>query len=115
MTGTLKERLRIIHRFLQQEATKINVDIRLTPQALRVLLSYDCSGNIGQLRSDLQLACAKVFLRYLANRLEPAEIEREYLPDHIHRAMPGVRELRSSEIDELVSSAWSESILPPIT
>jgi len=98
---TLKERLRIIRNFLKQEAVKINTDIRLTAPALKALLSYECLGNIGQLRSDLQLACARVFLRYLTHRQEPVDIELDHLPEHVHRTLPGVRN-RNAEIEELV-------------
>jgi len=97
---TLKERLRIIRRFFKQEATKINTDIRLSSPALKALLSYECLGNIGQLRSDVQLACARGFLRYLTYRQTPVNIELEHLPEHVHRTLPRARN-HSPEMEEL--------------
>ena len=49
---------------------------------LGLYLLYDCPGNIGQLRSDIQVACAKGFLNSLSNNLAVV-IEITDLPDHV--------------------------------
>ena len=55
------ERLDIIKVFFQNEAERINKKIIVDYNTLRTLLIYDCVGNIGQLRSDIQVACARGF------------------------------------------------------
>lgn len=61
----LLERLMIIKAFLFQEALRIQQNIILERDALRLLLNYPCPGNIGQLRSDIQVACARSFLKHI--------------------------------------------------
>ena len=57
----LQERYHIIKNFFYKEADRIGVKVKVTQEALRALLLYDCPGNIGQLRSDIQVACARGF------------------------------------------------------
>ncbi|MHB9145755.1 MAG: sigma-54-dependent transcriptional regulator [Symbiobacteriia bacterium] len=88
---TAKERFRFVRHFLREEAEKIGLDIAVPSETLRMLLQYECLGNIGQLRNDLKLTCARAFLNYLASRQEPIELVAAHLPEHIHRTLPGVR------------------------
>lgn len=62
---TIHERYDIIVNFLKIEAHRIGLEIHLKSEALGALLLYDCMGNIGQLKSDIQVACATDYLRYL--------------------------------------------------
>ena len=62
---TMNERYEIIINFLRNEALRIGLEIHLKSEALCALLLYDCVGNIGQLKSDIQVACATDYLRYL--------------------------------------------------
>ncbi|MFZ5823034.1 MAG: sigma-54-dependent transcriptional regulator [Bacillota bacterium] len=103
---TLEERLRFIKRLLRGEAEKIGLDLLVPQETLRMLLEYECLGNIGQLKSDLQLACARLFLAYLT---ESPQRERggsvtllaAHLPDHVVRTVPPVRERRPEVADLL--------------
>ncbi|MGM9973075.1 MAG: sigma-54-dependent transcriptional regulator [Clostridiaceae bacterium] len=60
---TEEERLLLVKTFLKEESKRISKSIEIEREALRAVLSYDCLNNIGQLKSDLQIACAKAFLR----------------------------------------------------
>ena len=60
---TEEERLLLVRTFLKDESKRISKSIEIEREALRAILSYDCLNNIGQLKSDLQIACAKAFLR----------------------------------------------------
>lgn len=62
----IKERYDIIRAFFQKEATRINKEILVKSNVVRTFLIYDCHGNIGQLRSDIQVACARSFLSYVS-------------------------------------------------
>lgn len=86
---TLEERLDMIREFFFQEATLLNKKIIVTVQALRSLLSYNCVGNIGELRSDIQVSCAKGFLEYVTNDLEDDSIMIDVptLPIHISKSL----------------------------
>lgn len=78
------ERLEIVRLFFQAEADRIGIPLTVAGNALRRLLSYPCPGNVGQLRGDIQLACARAFLEYMGRgtgniyiptRLVPANTE----------------------------------------
>ncbi|WP_382393296.1 sigma 54-interacting transcriptional regulator [Lentibacillus juripiscarius] len=66
---TAAEREALIDRFLSDEAAKMNAALSIEEDCREAFLTYDCPGNIGQLKSDIQIACARAYLRYL-NRHE---------------------------------------------
>lgn len=107
---TAGERFRFVRRFLRLEATKIGLDIVVPQDTLRMLLEYDCLGNIGQLRTDIQLACARLFLNYLTQNREPMELVPAHLPEHIHRSLPPARH-RSREVADQISSLGDRLVI----
>ena len=78
----INERYILIENFFSQEAQRVGKEITIKFYVIRSLLLYDCPGNIGQLRSDIQVACAKGFLNSLSNNLAVV-IEITDLPDHV--------------------------------
>jgi transcriptional regulator with AAA-type ATPase domain/transcriptional regulatory protein LevR len=107
-TRPAEERFEIIKMFFQKEAARINKQIVVSYNALKALLVYDCLGNIGQLRSDIQVACARGFLTYVA---EVKENDRIYvdmgaLPTHVGKGMLNVTwnrsEIEKNITDDLV-------------
>ncbi|GAA0740032.1 sigma-54-dependent transcriptional regulator [Clostridium oceanicum] len=58
-----EERLSLIKHFFYEESKRINRNIEVEEEAITSLLNYDCPNNIGQLKSDIQIASAKAFLR----------------------------------------------------
>ena len=78
----INERYILIENFFSQEAARVGKEITIKFDVIRSLLLYDCLGNIGQLRSDIQVACAKGFLNSLSNNLAVI-IEITDLPDHV--------------------------------
>lgn len=83
----LSERFNIIKEFFSKEADRTGTSIKVTQEALRALLLYDCPGNIGQLRSDIQVACARGFLTYIGGQQERIEIDLIDLPIHARRGL----------------------------
>ncbi|MDD2211926.1 MAG: sigma 54-interacting transcriptional regulator [Clostridia bacterium] len=88
-TRPAEERSEIIKMFFQKEAARINKTIAVTYNALKALSVYDCVGNIGQLRSDIQVACARGFLTYVAegNKNEGIFVDIGALPAHVSKGM----------------------------
>lgn len=78
----ITERYILIENFFSQEAQRVGKEITIRFYVIRSLLLYHCPGNIGQLRSDIQVACAKGFLNSLSNNLAVV-IEITDLPDHV--------------------------------
>ena len=89
-----EERFEIIKMFFRKEAARIHNRITVSYNALKALLVYECLGNIGQLRSDIQVACARGFLTYMAEmqikgNQEDAGIYVDLwaLPSHVAKGM----------------------------
>src|SRR5207302_382385 len=91
---TIMERYELLRAFFTTECSSIGTHIHVAPQALRALLLYECPGNIGQLRTDVQLACARAYLEYRTNSLTELSIHMGILPDHVRRGL-----LRTAELN----------------
>ncbi|WP_077318076.1 sigma 54-interacting transcriptional regulator [Virgibacillus proomii] len=80
---TRAEREELVHHFLMQEANKMDTNLAITDNSREALLNYPCPGNIGQLKGDIQIACAHAYLRYLNQHEEKVLIQSSDLPDNI--------------------------------
>jgi transcriptional regulator with AAA-type ATPase domain/transcriptional regulatory protein LevR len=90
---TMIERYELLRAFFTTECSSIGANIHVAPQALRALLLYECPGNIGQLRTDVQLACARAYLEYRTNNLSEMHVNLGFLPDHVRRGLLQAAEL----------------------
>ncbi len=84
---TMLERYELIRAFFTTECSSIGVHITVTSQVLRALLLYDCVGNIGQLRTDVQLICAHAYLDFRTKSLPELSVSTETLPEHVRRGL----------------------------
>lgn len=83
----ISEKYEMIKEFLIIEADRIGAKLKISQEALRTLLLYDCPGNAGQLRSDIQVACARGFLSYVSGEIETVNIDLIDLPLYARRGM----------------------------
>lgn len=60
----VKERIELILYFLSEEAKRLNLPIQISPHALRLLVSHQSNANIGDLKNEIQLCCARGYLVY---------------------------------------------------
>jgi len=60
----IKERLELIILFFSQEAAKLNLPIKISEKVLKMLISYKSSANVGDLKNEIQMCCAKSYLSY---------------------------------------------------
>ena len=98
---TYEERFEIIKNFMIDEASIIKNDISITSNALKAFLLYDCSNNIGQLKSDIKLCAAKAYLGFMMNRDGEVVIHTEDLPQYIKRGLFKYKE-EKDKIDKFV-------------
>ncbi|MDI6600438.1 MAG: sigma 54-interacting transcriptional regulator [Thermoanaerobacteraceae bacterium] len=84
---TLKERYELLKFFLKNEATRIGRYIIVSANALKSLLLYDCTNNVGGLKSDIQLACARAFLTSTMKGLSSVELRSADLPEYVRIAL----------------------------
>ncbi|GMG95337.1 sigma 54-interacting transcriptional regulator [Tepidimicrobium xylanilyticum] len=90
---SVEEKVELVQELFVQEALRIDKSIIICPEVLKALVLYDCKGNIGQLKSDIRLLCAKSFLRHLQNN-EDLKIEFSMLPKDAKDAV-----FKTSELD----------------
>ncbi len=91
---TLDERLFLIKSFFKYESIRLNNEIYVSLNSLRALLSYDCPNNIGQLKSDVQLLCAKAYSEFLTNLKRDVRIYSGILPPYIKEGLYKEKEHR---------------------
>jgi transcriptional regulator with AAA-type ATPase domain len=78
---SLSERYTFIETFIREESHRIGRSIYINKNSIISYLLYDCPNNIGQLKSDIQLACAKAFLNYRSQNTDYIIITQgEYRP-----------------------------------
>lgn len=80
----LNEKIEIIIYLFKEEAKRLNLNIVVHPEVISLLLSLQYEGNIGELKSLLQLICSKAFLmNYVAKRnflkIDLTLLNRSYL------------------------------------
>lgn len=79
----LIERYQLIKVFFKGESQKINKDIIVDKDVVSMLLQYDCQGNVGQLRSDIQVSCARGFLNTMLEKGKELKIKSSDLANHV--------------------------------
>jgi transcriptional regulator with AAA-type ATPase domain/transcriptional regulatory protein LevR len=78
-------REQLIEKFLLNESKQMNIPVSLSPECRSRLLTYPCFGNIGQLKSDIQIACARAFLRHMNRSGQEVVIQLHDLPAHLRK------------------------------
>ncbi|WP_416175905.1 sigma 54-interacting transcriptional regulator [Clostridium sp.] len=91
---SLEERLYLIKNFFKMESIKLNRCIYVSSNSIRAFLSYDCPNNIGQLKSDIQLACAKAYSKFLTKVRNDVRICSRDLPAYIQEGLYKKKEHR---------------------
>lgn len=90
----LKERIALMAYFVKQEANRLKLPIWISGDAVHTFSYCNCPANIGELRNDLQLCCAKSYLSYLASAADRLIIDGDVIP---HRIFSQVRDIKATE------------------
>lgn len=116
-----RERTELIKHFLSMESQHLELPIRVSGKVLQILRSYDCKANIGSLKNDLKLACARSYLSYLSagkkGRERILSIDIQDLPQSVyataapHRPDAGCDEIGGFTID--AASVEDEDLSDP--
>ncbi|MPW26997.1 PRD domain-containing protein [Alkalibaculum sp. M08DMB] len=99
----LSERLEVIKNFSQKEASRVQKKIIIHNEAVKALLLFDCTGNLGQLKSELQVSCAKSFFNHIVLGSEFLYITVEELSSTVETGLMHLKNFRR-EIDEQIGS-----------
>ncbi|MGX7058755.1 sigma 54-interacting transcriptional regulator [Vagococcus humatus] len=101
---SLDEKFKIVSLFLKQEANRLNRRIIVERDAILAFLLYETIGNIGQVKRDLKLVCAKAFLHYKTSQLDYLSIQQKDLPLNVQKGL-----LKVKDSDELMSFSSNTS------
>ncbi|MEG0308000.1 MAG: sigma 54-interacting transcriptional regulator [Clostridium sp.] len=82
-----KERFNLIRTFFTEESHRLNRNILVSINSLRALFSYDCKNNVGQLKTDIQLSCAKAYSDFLSNKKQQVKINSCDLPVYVREGL----------------------------
>jgi len=84
---SIEERFNLICQFMREESNKLGRPIRVSINSMRAFLGYNCPNNIGQLKTDIQLVCAKAYADFVSNKKENIQIDWIDLPSHIKEGL----------------------------
>lgn len=110
---TTDERKALIDHFLTDEAAKMKAELSIEDTCRQAFLAYDCPGNIGQLKSDIQIACAHAYLRYLNKQDDKVLVKLEDFPGDNPVKTSNIQQTKSTRKIESGSPAKSTSHLFP--
>lgn len=102
----INERIRLIVHFVRQEAIRLGVPIFISGQALETFTHYNCPANIGELRNDLQLCCAKSYLSSLAASHDKLTVDVDTIPQRIFSMVRN-----QTVLDDAINRLFREGIL----
>lgn len=100
---SLDERFEIISLFITQEANRLNQRIDVEREAILAFMLYDAEGNIGQVKRDLKLVCAKAFLHYRTHNEESLTIHKKDLNLQVQKGLLKIKEV-PERLDQFVDS-----------
>lgn len=84
---SVEERFNLISGFFKEESTRLEKEIKVSVNSMRAFLSYDCTNNIGQLKTDIQLACAKAYADFAAGKKGEIKVNSSELPIYIREGL----------------------------
>ncbi|MHC5268074.1 sigma 54-interacting transcriptional regulator [Enterococcus sp. LJL98] len=93
VSRSLDERYQIISLFIKQEANRLNQRIQVEKSALIAFMLYDAEANIGQIKRDLKLVCAKAFLHYRTHDHPHLIVRKEDCSLVVQKGLLKVKEL----------------------
>ena len=84
---TIEERFNLINTFMKDESARLNKEIKVSMNSIKALISYDCEANIGQLKVDIQLICAKAYAEYVSGVKDEIKVNSLDLPLYIRKGL----------------------------
>lgn len=84
---TLEERFNLVTDFMREESARLRKVIKVSVNTMRSLLSYNCSNNVGQLKTDIQLLCAKAYADFISHKKEEIVISSLDIPEYIREGL----------------------------
>jgi transcriptional regulatory protein LevR/transcriptional regulator with AAA-type ATPase domain len=81
------ERLQFIELFFSHEQKNMSVPLRVSREVIISLMRYDCPWNVGQLKADIQLLCARAFWEYRDSGNNRVDVSKNLLPVNVEQGL----------------------------
>ncbi|MBU3158477.1 sigma 54-interacting transcriptional regulator [Clostridium frigoris] len=108
---TASDKVDFIKFLLANEAHRVNKVIKIEDEAVKAIIGSTSYGNIGQMKSNIQLICAKGFLNSINNK-DFIEIDFNSLPSDIKSGLFYLSGKRK-EMEEISGYLESQLIVTP--
>lgn len=76
---SVEERFEMINKFFKDESVKTGLNILIDYNTLYYLMSYECIGNVGQLKNDIKFICAQAYLDVVNNKKDFIELSNIFI------------------------------------
>ncbi|MGK0465368.1 sigma 54-interacting transcriptional regulator [Clostridium sp.] len=106
-----KDKLDIVKFLLANEAHRVNKPIKVEGEAIKAIIGSASYGNIGQMKSNIQLVCATGFLNSINNK-DFIEIDFKSLPPDIKNGLFSLSS-KKIEIEELSQYFDNQMVVMP--
>ena len=107
----IKDRFDIVRFLLSKEANRVNKSIKLESDVVKAIIGSASYGNVGQIKSNIQLVCAKGFLNSI-DKSDNIEITFNSLPTEVKNGLFSLAGKRK-EIEELDKYLDKELVIMP--
>ncbi|MFT8425569.1 MAG: sigma 54-interacting transcriptional regulator [Liquorilactobacillus sp.] len=108
---TAHEKIQLLEQLLTLEANRIQKNICLNEDVVQALIGSVTYGNVGQLKSNVQLVCAQGFLNSMQDRNE-IRLQFEQLPPNIKDGLSHLAGNRH-ELGEITKLLEAKMIIKP--
>ena len=109
---SVEDKIDIIKHLLHNEAVRVNKPIKISSEAIKALIGSTSFGNIGQLKSNIQLLCAKGFLNSI-NGAGYIDINLKMMPNNIQSGLISISS-KIKEKEEIVNLVPNELVINPV-
>ncbi|UFJ41599.1 sigma 54-interacting transcriptional regulator [Brevibacillus humidisoli] len=112
MERGLEERFGLVMNFFREEAFRLGQEIQVSASAIHAFLSYECPNNIGQLKTDIQLTCARAYADLLSMRKPDLHVGVSDLPYHVKQGLLLAKEQKQL-LEQLVGTENNAFVVQP--
>lgn len=101
---SFSERLELINFLYEKEAHRIDTKIQVKAEAIKPLMSYYPEGNIGQIKSDVQLSIARALLEKKKSNQPDVLVTKDFFSPTVTKSLLKLTNEDKREINLLVGN-----------
>ena len=109
----LSEREELVKYFFNIEGKRINENIIIDREVIWCFMLYDCKGNIGELKSDIQKVCANSYHSYISKGDKAMKIGKKDIPQEMVNILYKVYEywnILNNNDSNRISEPWQSNL-----